>query len=399
MTCKWKPWPIAIWPTHRFEEARELVEMQLEISPQNELLNRLLYGIYGETKDIDAYFDTTLKRFEASKSLYNVETMADATLVSGEYDRYLEMVNLYVKLNPGNNFIFPFALVPQILKGDLEAASKTLKKTKLVHSNKNNINEAFDEPIAYLKENKVGDKDLEFFEGLYRSQQSEATIKFWVVDDRLLSYYSNQNIQIAIPAGKDKLVYGNPNQYTSTFQFFSDENGSPYCAKVDEHYQNVTIPYWIWKVDDTILRAQELLQKGDYGTAETAYRKAIAANPEHYYLKDALQHIEYVKEKDSLELIAQYQKVVGTYSKEGVENTRRLFIKDGNLMYKRSGLPSKQLYPISETRYLNPSSLRLHFEFEFEEDEAVASFSWLYDPEKREWENYGAELNYLFKQK
>jgi hypothetical protein len=90
--------------------------------------------------------------------------------------------------------------------------------------------------------------------------------------------------------------------------------------------------------------------------------------------------------------------VVGTYSKEGVDNVRKLFVKDGKLMYKRQGVASKQLFPISETRYLNLSSYRLHFEFEFEEDEAVASFSWIFDPDKQEWENYGAELNYLYKE-
>ncbi|NQZ43717.1 MAG: hypothetical protein HRT65_05350 [Flavobacteriaceae bacterium] len=383
---------------NQFDKAKELVEMQLEISPQNQSLNNILYGIYGETKDAQSFYDTALKRFSASKSFYNIQNIADATLVNGDYEDYLKMVNLYVKLNPGNNFIFPFSLPPLILKGDEKAARSTYDKVRLVHPNQDNINKAFEPAIDFLAEDKVDQDYLNSFVGVYRSHQSEATVDLWVDDDRLLNYYSNQTIRIMIPSGDAEMVIGEPNQYSGFYSFKKDDSGEFYCAKVDENYDNTTIPYWIWKLDDTITEAEELLQQGDYEKAEPAYEAAINANQNHYYLKYALQHIQYVKDKDSTQLIEQYNKVVGTYSKEGVENTRKLFVKDGKLMYKRSGIPSKQLFPISENRYLTLSSYRLHFEFEFEGDEAVASFSWVYDPEKGEWENYGAELNYLFKE-
>ena len=384
---------------NEFDKAKELVEMQLEISPQNQSLNNILYGIYGETKDAQGFYDTALERFTASKSFYNIENIADATLVIGDYEDYLKMVNLYMNLNPGNNFIFPFSLPPLILKGDEKAARNTYDKILLVHPNQNNINTVFEPAVDFISEGKIDDDYLRSFTGVYRSHQSEATVDLWVEDDRLLNYYSNQKIRIMIPSGDSQMVIGEPNQYSASYDFKKDAQGQFYCAKVEEHYQNTNVPYWIWKLDDTITTAEELLQQGDYVNAEQAFKVAIDANPNHYYLKEVLKHIQYVKEKDSTALLKQYKKVVGTYSKEGVENTRKLFIKDGKLMYKRQGIASKQLFPISENRYLNLSSYRLHFEFEFEDDEAVASFSWLYDPDKQEWENYGAELNYLFKEK
>lgn len=384
---------------NEFEKAKELVEMQLEISPQNQSLNNILYGIYGETKDAQSFYDTALERFTASKSFYNIENIADATLVVGDYDEYLNMVNLYMNLNPGNNFIFPFSLPPLILKGDKKEAQRTYEKIRLVHPNQDTINKVFEPAIDFLSEGKIDSDYLQSFTGIYRSHQSEATVDIWVEDERLLTYYSNQKIRIMIPAGDRQMVIGEPNQYSASYDFKKDSQGNFYCAKVNEHYRNGRVPYWIWKLDDSITKAEELLEKGDYTNAEPAFKAAIAANPNHYYLKYLLQHIQYVKEKDSTELLKQYHKVVGTYSKEGVDNVRKLFVKDGKLMYKRQGVASKQLFPISETRYLNLSSYRLHFEFEFEEDEAVASFSWIFDPDKREWENYGAELNYLFKEK
>ena len=381
-----------------FDKAKELVEMQLEISPQNQSLNNILYGIYGETKDAQGFFNTALERFSASKSFYNIENIADATLVIGDYEEYLKMVNLYISLNPGNNFIFPFSLPPLILKGDEKAARSTYEKIRLVHPNQDTINKVFEPAIDFMADRKIDQDYLQAFTGVYRSHQSEATVDLWVEEDRLLNYYSNQKIRIMIPAGANQMVIGEPNQYAASYDFKRDAQGEFYAAKVEEHYQNGRVPYWIWKLDDTITTAEEVLQQGDYEKAEAAFKAAIKANPNHYYLRYVLQHISYVKEKDSTQLLEQYQKVVGTYSKEGVENTRKLFLKDGKLMYKRQGIASKQLFPISETRYLNLSSYRLHFEFEFEGDEAVASFSWLYDPDKQEWENYGAELNYLFKE-
>jgi len=383
----------------QFDEAKQLVEMQLEISPQNVSLNDMLYGIFGETRDVQGYYEIALNRFSNTKSSYNIENIANATLVSGDYDRYLDMLGVYIKLNPGNTYIFPYALVPQLLKGDIAEARKTLDKIRLVHANYDHINTIFEEPLAYLAENSIDQSDLNFFVGQYRSQKSEALVDLWIDGGRLLNYYSNQRIRPTMLASKRKLVLGRANQFSATYDFKTDASGKPICAKVAEHYQSGNPnTYWIWKVDKTIEEAEALLQEGNYEKAAPAYEKAIAANPGHFYLKYGLQHIAYVKSKDSLNLVKQYEKVVGTYSKEGVDNTRKLFIKDGKLMYKRMGVPSRQLLPISENRYLNPSSLDTHYEFVMDDGEAVASFIWMYDSDKAEWINYGPEVNYLVKE-
>lgn len=383
----------------QFEQAKEIVQMQLEISPQNQLLNNLLYGIHGETKDIEGFFKTAQKRFDASKSMYNIQNFADAALVVGKYDQYIQMVDLYSSLNPGNNFIFPYKLVPELLKKDGDAARKTLNKTKLLHPGQDNINNEFEDAVEFIekKNNKI---DLSFFEGTYRSQVSEALVKFWEVKNRLLSHYSNQRIKAAIPTSQKSLLGGMPNSFSGKFEFQTDQKGKAYAAKVTENYYNGSSNiYWIWKLDESIQKAEALLQDGDYENAEAAYKKALSLNPNHFYLKSALQHIQYISTKDSLDLLKQYNEVVGMYSKEGLENTRKLFIKDGKLMYKRKGLPSKQMLPISKNQYLNLSSLRLHFEFVYEEEEVVASFSLLYDAETKEWENFSPEVNYLLKEK
>jgi len=383
----------------KFEEAKKVLKMQLEISPQNTFLNGLLYGIYGETKDVDSYFATAQKRFNGSKSEYNLMAIASASLTKGEFERYIDMVNLYSTISPNNNYIFPFKLVPQILSGKYEDAKKTYDKINLVHPDNKNINQVFEEPLSYLPNNQINEKDLKFFEGEFRNEGNEATNTFWVEKNKLLGYYSNQKIQVLIPSTKNKLIRGVPNQVTYEYDFKQDENGKVFAYIRKENYTKNSIFSWAWKLDESIVQAEDYLIKGDYLNAEITYQKAIKSNPNHYYLKDALQHIKYVKEKDSLQLLQQYEKVKGIYSLKDNEKKRKIVIQNGKLMYKRDGLPSKHLLPISETRYMTLSSYRTHYEFIVENGEVVASFAWVYDAEKRAWEDFNPNVNYLLKEK
>ncbi|WP_350291975.1 hypothetical protein [uncultured Croceitalea sp.] len=382
----------------RFDEAKELVKMQLEISPQNIFLNNLLYGIYGETKNIDDFFTTTEKRFNTSKSSYNLMALANASLAKGEYERYIDMVNLYSKISPNNNYIFPYKLVPQILSGKANDAKDTFKKLNIVHPDFKNLNKVYEKPIEYQAKNKIDSESLKFFEGEFKSENSEAIQTIWVEKNKLLGYYSNQRIQAYIPSSKYTFIGGLPNQKTFEYEYKQDENGLVYAHVRKENFTESSRLYWLWKLDDSIKKAEKYLVNADYKNAEEAYKKAIKTNPKHYYLKNALQHIEYVKEKDSLQLAQQYQKVIGTYSKKENERKRNIFLKNGKLMYKRDGLPSKELLPISETRYMNLSSYKNHYEFVLEDEEAIASFAWVYNADKEEWEEFGSKQNYLLKE-
>ena len=115
-------------------------------------------------------------------------------------------------------------------------------------------------------------------------------------------------------------------------------------------------------------------------------------------LQDALKHIQYVKNIDSLSLKKQYEQVLGTYSIEENELKRNFWLKNGRLYYKREGLPSKELLPISETRYMNMSEPQFNYEFEYKNGEVLACFAWFFNPETMTWENFNPDLNYLYKE-
>ena len=46
-----------------FESAEAQVKLQLEVDPTNEFYNDVLFGIYGETKNIDAYYEQSERPF------------------------------------------------------------------------------------------------------------------------------------------------------------------------------------------------------------------------------------------------------------------------------------------------------------------------------------------------
>ena len=121
-----------------------------------------------------------------------------------------------------------------------------------------------------------------------------------------------------------------------------------------------------------------------------AYEKAIKANPKHYYLKDVLAHINYVKNTDSLTLQNQLKSVVGTYG------PRTFWIENDRLFYKRGNDVKIELLPISKDRYMNMTKLRDHLAFTYEGNNVINSFLYQYETEKEEWIKYENENN-MFK--
>ncbi|MBT8239342.1 MAG: hypothetical protein KJN65_11905 [Croceitalea sp.] len=381
----------------QWEAAEDLLKLQLEDLPQNRSLNTILYRLYSKTRNTQAFADHAEKQHSNLKSAYNRNLLYHAGLISGRYNELIEGIKLYMRLNPFNDGIFPYLLAPQLLKGDLNEAQATLDKIKLLHPNDNGAMQVYESTLAYLKNNKVNIKDLNFFKGEFRAHYNQSVQNFWIEDNRLLGYYSNQFIQPYIPVGDSKLMQvRTPSLYFQFFDFIENEKGQVYQVNMVEKDPDTTRTYLMWKLDASIKKAEQILLERNYDEAEEAYKEAIEANPKHFYLKDALQHIEYVKNTDSVTLQKQYEQVVGTYSKEETSK-RKIRLKNGRLLYKRGGLSSKELLPISATRYMNMSEFRYNYEFEYKDGQVLASFAWFFNPENMAWEKYAPENNYMLK--
>ena len=97
--------------------------------------------------------------------------------------------------------------IPQLFKGDLGEARKTLDRFKLLQPELEVHASLYEKTLAYLEANPVTPGDLRKFEGEYRGGNSEQTSTFWVHKNTLLQYISNQGITPLIMGGGADVGY------------------------------------------------------------------------------------------------------------------------------------------------------------------------------------------------
>lgn len=251
----------------------------------------------------------------------------------------------------------------------------------------------YDKVLAYSKDHKPTKEDLKKFEGEYRSDLSEQTSIFWIENDILLKYVSNQLITPQLMAGDNLLISGSSsNSRTWETIFLKDYNNKFYAYKIDQNDFSNSSTFWNWRIDEKMKKAESLLEQKKLDSAEMVYEASIKANPKHYFLKDALAHIQYIKNTDSLTIINQFKEVSGTYG------PRKFWVEDGKLFYKREGFPKIELLPVSNSKYINLTKYENQFEFEFLVDHKIASFAWRYDPEKEVWVKMAEDGNFFLKE-
>ncbi len=376
-----------------WEMAEKLLKLQLEIDPSDKVYNDLLYVVYSETKQIDNYFKHAQDRFVSDQNIINGGNFLKANLLVGNYKQLVNSLKNLELLQPNNKDIFTFKIGPQLLGGDIEGARKTQEKTRLVNPSWENFAKTYDIAIDYLSNNEITADKLEPFVGVYRSEGSEQLLEFWLYDDRLIQYVSNQKLSAPILAGENLLVDGDyiENRISYLKEFLKDSVGNFYAIKADQFNFTQKSTFYYWLFTEEMKKAESTLEEGNIETAKPLYEKLIAENPNHYYLKNALKHINYVQSKDSLALLKQYKSIVGRYG------NRRFFVKDGQLFYKREALPELHIFPTGENEYISLTRYGTKYGFELTKGGKMASFSSSYDSSKRLWVKASDTLNYLLK--
>jgi len=381
----------------QFDDAEKLVKLQLEVDPSSDTYNQTLRNIYGRTRNMEAYTELGYQAWENDQNRNTGVNRIDASIIQEEYDETIDLLNTFARLQGNDPTLMAFRLLPQLYKGDLEEARKTLDRFKLLQPELEVHANLYEKALDYLEANPVTPGDLQKFSGEYRSGNSEQTNTFWVHKNTLLQYVSNQDITPLIMGAERTVVSGHPAiGQTGKKEFFENSNGEFYAYRYHQYSWQDSLQVWYWRLDESILKAESLMAAKQWDSARVAYEEAIAANPNHYYLKYPLAHLKYRDSVDTESYARQLREVEGTYSKEGVESKRRFWVQDGRLFYKRDGLASKELLPVSPTRYLDMVNHSTQYEFEYNEGVVVASYVSSFDPELKRWiNNTNPEINYL----
>jgi hypothetical protein len=141
--------------------AEKLLKLQLEIDPSDQVYNDLLYTVYGETKQVQAYVDHAEKRFTQDQNIISGGTFLNASLLVGNYEQVISAIKNLEIVQPNNTDIFTFKIRPQLLNGNIEDAKKTQERTLIVNPSWKKFANTYDIAIDYLSKNKITKAKLE----------------------------------------------------------------------------------------------------------------------------------------------------------------------------------------------------------------------------------------------
>jgi hypothetical protein len=376
---------------NRWEEAEELINYQLEIEPNNEDYNNLLDMVFSETKNINGFYNHALKRFNTAQNEENARSYFMSLILNNKYDDAVNLIKAFELLSPNTEEVQRIKAYTYLVGDKLNKAEKVYKKMKLNWPKESIYQTTIDN---YIKDKKTSDEKIDFnvFKGIYRSPSSEQQVEYFTKDNSYFIHYKNQLLNKGISSKKNILLSFDAGWVSgSKHTFQKDSLNNVVKVKVDQFNKNRQVTFYYYKETEEMRNAYKAFQSHNFENLEEVFTNLISKHPEHWFLKDAIQHLKYRKEAGNKKLLEQYKKIVGNYS------NRKFWVEKDKLYYKRDNLPKIEIFPISENRYISLSKFNTHYGFELTPDNKTASFSWSYDIEKKEWVKAENNTNYLIK--
>ncbi|MFP4845878.1 tetratricopeptide repeat protein [Winogradskyella sp. PE311] len=356
-----------------YEEAEKQVKLQLEVDPTNSFYNMILFSIYGETKNTKGYMTAAEDLFNKNPNGENGLNLSEAAMLNGNDDRIIDALKAYEIINPE---IKVLKLEPLIFKGEIDKAKAIFKEYKLGNTKNTNRIKPYDSIFSHLESNPYNSEDLKQFSGFYRSENNEQTLEMWIYNGRLIQYVKNQSMRTFLPAGKDAIGGGFIQSQTFYNKLIKDKMGKTVGFRNHQFNWNNTGVRFYWKLDASILAADEAYQKEDLKVADSLYKIAFKNNPNHSYLSNLSKHIQYKQDNTSDVILLQNKNFSGDYG------PRKFWIEDGKFYYKRKGensdLVKVELLPISENLYMDLTRLGTMMEFTMDSSGKMASKAYSY---------------------
>jgi hypothetical protein len=369
-----------------YEDAEKQVKLQLEVDPTNRFYNKVLFSIFGESKNTEAYFEACEDLFNTDMSSQNGNTLIIAAMVAGYEDQLLKALNTFEVIDPYLKYL---KIQPLVFKGQINEAKQLVDEYKISYTERNRLI-PYDSIFNSLEGKSIEDIELDHFVGLYRSNISEQTTEFWLEDDRLIEYVKNQPMKAHLPAGNDAIGGGSITDYTYYSTLHRQEDGSPFGLIKSFYYWNSTQRILFWKLNETLEKAQIAFENKDYDKAMVLYKKAKAENPNHVFIDNILKHLDFKAQNDSLSTQELFKK------HEGIYGPRKFWVENNKFYYKRQeenvNLPKVELLPINDTLFMDMTRLGTLMVFT-KEDDKLLSKSYSLNIDEFKWSIPNKDLN------
>ncbi|MEO0896606.1 MAG: adenylate/guanylate cyclase domain-containing protein [Bacteroidota bacterium] len=373
-----------------WKKAEKYLNIQREINPNDPLTNSGLMEVYYKQGQFEKAMKLAEAQFEKNPNSQNAFSTIFTAMKSGHPERALEQAQFILDKNPQQiNAIYQTGLAHLHL-GNYDEAQLAFDKILLIKPESEDHFEFLFEALEFIEEHPNALDSIAGLEGFYRSVNGERIEDIGIVSGQVFVKPDGQNGYFIYPKKKDQLAYGNTNQAVS-IDMLRNEAGEVYATNTYLRYTQRDLNYYSYKQDSTIWEAENYLRRGNYLEAKKAYAKAYQKHPEHFYLKSAIDHINYVTSRSPEELTRVFKRLVGEYGEVTI------WVQDGLLYYKRPGVTRRIFRPVGNNRFMTMMNYSFLYEFEEEGGKIVGLTGNDYNFDQKKWLKSAKEDYYFGK--
>lgn len=337
-----------------------LSEFQYELKPQDfKLLSEMLNN-YKKLHLVDRMEDVALRMNEVvpNHPPYQI-LLADCYMLSGKSDKGLDVLNELLADNPEHVEALLKIGEVYLHKNDLAVAEEVFNRAIFLMPEEERHWTKLLDHIAYMRNIKDAQEVMESVEGTYRIDIVEFTSEIKIVQNQLFLKAINQGGLFMYPVSDSVFVCAFKNGgifdfVTVTFIRNSLDKVIQYRGEQLSNSAYEAPLYW--KEENLILDSKDLLSNGKTREALSAFRKAYEQNPEHFYLANYIQHLEFILSPEYESLKSVFSSYVGQY------DDLKFQVEDGWLYYTDYNGLIFQLLPMTENKFMVPSVYNLQIQ-------------------------------------
>jgi tetratricopeptide (TPR) repeat protein len=321
-----------------------LSEMQYNLQPTGYILERLA-ETYAFIFNIPEYVSTSEKLNEIFPGNTNYQLLlGESYLFAGKYDKGLDVMNLLLKNSPESVEALLLSVQLYLQKKEFAEADKCYQKAVFIKPELQETWSWIPEYISFARRQKITNEFLEQFTGNYRSENTEMYINYILNNNHLLikewEIYS-----YPVSESDFKIATG---KFLESFKLTFIRNSRNTIIKVLEQYPEGT-DIISWKEDSLIYKAMTLINGNDKKAALDLFRDALSKNPDHYYLQNFIQHLEFIQGEEYQRMKINSALVEGKYGSLTIS-------RKNDILYCTDSLGlTFRLLPMSESSFMSPS--------------------------------------------
>ena len=364
------------------EKAVALSEMQYGLQPYNIELLLTLIDVYN-TNFLNAKAEAALIKLNELVPDYPEYQIALAKnyLISDKVDEGLKFIAKRIEENPKNSkFLLKEGLFYLHLN-DLDHAEEAFKKAMLLSPENEKMYLLLLDHINFARNKTLKLDDLQKYTGRCRNENGRYYFDMIIHKDLLFRKEANQWGCFYYPVSDTSFIgiweYGAGVLQKDGFNTSSYyTNGQGKVFKVIDKLNNNNSPFINWKQDSLILNAEKILEPNRQQESLIAFQKAYSENPEHYYLANYIQHLEFIQSQEYEKIEPVLEAYTGEYFFNDFFYVE--ILKVGNQFFDKS--ESNRIFkllPLSEDQFMIPSKYSLIVEI-VKEDNQIVGFKYIY---------------------